>query len=663
MVDTIKKTEAEQSWEFFWEYKTNSARINWISQIEKDDGFIFGDQWDEKERNDLKKRGAPDIVYNVLGRVANWLVSMLTANKINSRAAPVTQSDAMLTEALNTYDALVWNKSSGDIAFDQVIEDCVFRSCGYLLHYYDPSQNDYRGDVRYMRVDPREVYVDPASREWDYGDAECIIIAKLIPVKRAKLLYPDLEKKIDKIAGEYQESTSLILTLSQDTVGDDAIEKWTPEQIYVGGTGDTKVGGRINQIWLLNRYTKERFPVWQFINPLSGELVETLEDPKKIFDDEGVLSPEIVKIYKWRVRRVESLQDDILLEDEILPLLEADYPIKPFSFSWLGNPFPMSMITSQEGKQRFLNKCLSITVTNAQIASNPKLLAQSGSLVGPVGPMSIDEWRNNWSAPGSLNFYQGGEGLSAPKEVYPQSLNQAFFTLCKDIIFEIEQEVGIFSIMAGDPSQAPSTYRATLSIQENGATRHKRLTRRIEAAMERLKRVSFQQTLAYVTVMDAARVVVDEQGKEIEFTPEAWSLANWSQNVATTAGSSLPTNRIAQLQLHMELLDRAVVRPKDVRKYLDIPNVQKIDEEMDELIATQQQLQQTTETNKALSQEVTRLSHALQEADRRVLETQYEAKLQKALVQTQSRLEIESSQLTQAIKEKADNGLSKPTSR
>jgi hypothetical protein len=647
----MSSKEVKRSWDWFWEYKNNSARLNWIDQMEKDEGFIFGDQWSEDEKDELKNRGAPDIVYNVLGRVANWLVALLTANKIKARAAPITTSDNALTDSLNTYDSLVWHKSSGDIAFDQVIEDCVFRSCGYLLHYFDPTLNDYRGDVRYRRIDPREVYVDPAAREWDYSDAEAIIIAKLISIKRAKLLYPDLASKIDKLGGKYAESTSRILTTSQDQVGDDISERWTPEQFRVGDTGDLSTTGQVERIWHLIRYSKERTPVWQFVDPLSGGVVQSSEDPTPYFSEMGLPVPEIVKIYKWQVRRIESIQDDILLEDEILDLAEPDYPIKPFAYAWTGNPYPVSLVTSQEGKQRFLNKCLSITITNAQLASNPKLLVAFGTLAGPTGPTSLDDWRNNWAAPGSINFYQAQEGLPSPKEIYPQQLNQAFFTLAKDIAFEIEQEVGIFSIMQGDPSQAPNTFRATLSIQENGATRHKRLTRRMEMAFERLMRVALQQTLAYVSYLDAGRVVQDESGKEIPFDQSVWSLEHWNHNVATTAGSSLPTNRIAQLQLHMELLDRGVVRPKDVRKYLDIPNVQQIDEEMDELASTQQQLLQTTETNKALSQEVTRLSHALQEADRRVLEVQYEAKLQETLTKTEARMEIGVSRLNQTAKE------------
>ena len=164
----------------------------------------------------------------------------------------------------------------------------------------------------------------------------------------------------------------------------------------------------------------------------------------------------------------------------------------------------------------------------------------------------------------------------------------------------------------GNSQNAPSTYRATISVDEFGQRRIKSKLMDIESGLKRLGEVVIQMMQKLYTTEKIARVVqpnnsmseyminkrmYDDYGRVIGTLN---NITVGRYDVVVVTGSTLPTNRFAQLEFYMEAYKMGIIDRQEVLKKTEIFDQEGVMQRMDEIANLQQQLQQAEETIKGL---------------------------------------------------------------
>lgn len=632
---------ATKNYDLWMKYR--SARQEWIvDHVDEPTRFYFGAQWTESEREELKARGQADIVVNRVRAIIRHMVGQLTANKPSFRASPVTGGDRKVADLFNEIFAYIWRISNGYKRFERTVYNHIRGGLGWLLVYQDPSADWGQGEVKFTDVRPKDVYVDPSSEEPDFADAEAIIISKVISLEKAKQLYPKAAKKLSRASAQQESETSDVEQAQKVDLWEEA-EEGVPDEIA--------------KVRILETYRRKIRTNWAIFDTISGE-TDVLEKNPSGEMQEAIDSGRMIvaPIRLHYIERSITAGSDIFISKEDLPPPIENYPLIPFVYEDTGNPYPIGEVEFLKGPQRFLNKAMSVTILSAQVGSTPKVLLFEGMVDNEK------EFQDAYAAPGAvLTLHDTGAG--PPIIVQPIPLNNAFFSIAQEMKHDMEYQSGAFAMAQGDPSEAPQTYKATLALQEYGANKIKLTLRSIESSLTRLGQSVMQFVQAYYKQPKVLRLVTDptEQEQKIainqmQYDGQGQEIARINDvtvgryDIAITAGSTMPTNRMAQLGLHMDLVEKMGVPVKYALEYMDVPKAEKIIADMDVQKQQQQQLEQTQEEMKQMQNELQKANTKVETADRAVRDAQYSANWSKALNQFRADLETERSRFRENLR-------------
>ena len=492
------------------------------------------------------------------------------------------------------------------------------------------------------------VFVDNTAMPPFYSDAESIILVKELSYDKASNMYPDKAKELKRVItmGDLNRRTNLS----------------NKNRIKLGSTDVSEPiagrGEKLERVLLIETYMKEKVDRWRMIasddtGTVLGELVvdskEAIDEFKAKYEE---ITVEEAKFRRTVIKVLLTAGEDVFLDEYYLEDKIMEYPMVPFMVEETDNPYPAGEMTFLREFNRLLDKFVSITVHNAQIGSNIKLLAEENTIPGEEH--ALREWLDNYAKPGGVSFWKNRQ----PEQVMPAPLNSAFFTLAENIKQEMEYASGMWSFMRGNPEQAPDTYRGTLLLNELGAEKSKLTTSNIDDSLEQLGKVALMMIQTHWDYPVWKRFYNDDTSKveKLEFNTDANNtLAVGKYDVVVGSGSTLPTNRMAILQLMMELFGMNLVLPKHVRKYLDLPNMNEIEQEMDEIGQLQSELEQRQKAIEQMQKEINRLTGMVKTMDRTVNDEQHEARQKVELARFKAEMEVlkgEYAQQTEAYLDK-----------
>jgi len=626
---------AKENYALWKRYK--DARRNWmVDHVDEATKFYFGAHWTDEERKILKERGQADIVINRVRAIIRFMVALLTANKPSFRAVPVTGGDRKVANIFNEIFSYIWRISKGYKQFERAIFNYTRAGLGWFLVYLDPEANWGQGEVKIRQVPLRHVYVDPsAGEEPDWSDAEAIIISKRIPLKKAQELYPKAKKRLRRavMSAEAEDSD-----LEQE------------DEIIFGSeeVADTDVELEGGQVRIIEAYRKRAKTFWLVLDKTTGQTTVSKSAPK---EEETIQSAPVRMPY---IERTVSAGYDVFIAREDLPPPIEDYPLIPVIYEDTENTQPIGEVEFLKGPQKFLNKAMSVTILSAQVGSTPKVLLPAGSVD------NIENFQDAYAAPGAV--LEVRMDANPPIIVQPIPLNNAFFSIAETMKRDMEYESGAFGPLQGDPSDAPQTAKATLALQEYGASKSKLSLRSVESALTRLGQSTMQFVQAYWKQPKILRLVTDETEQEQEIAVNQPVLDDQGQeierlndvtvgkyDIAVTMGSTLPTNRMLLYGLHMELVEKGVPL-KYALKYLDVPDAEKIIAETDTVKQQQAQMEQMEQGIEQMQNELQKANTKVETADRAVRDAQYSANWSKALNQFRADLETERSRFRENLR-------------
>jgi len=184
-------------------------RDQWLSINQRGYDFANDNQISDAEKQTLEESGMPTFTINRITPVVEMLNYYATANQPRWQAIGVEGSDSNVAAVFSDISDYIWAQSNGQTLLSNAVNDAITKSVGYLMITVDKDLDQGMGEVILHQPDPFDVYIDPKSRDMLFRDAAYILIRKMLPKTHLKQLFPDMVRKINKIATQNESERSL----------------------------------------------------------------------------------------------------------------------------------------------------------------------------------------------------------------------------------------------------------------------------------------------------------------------------------------------------------------------------------------------------------------------------------------------------------------------
>ena len=637
----------------------SSKRDNWAQQAKEDKEFRLGKQWTAKQREVLESRGQAPIVINRVHPAVESAKAMLTANRPSFRCAPREDSDNKVAQVMSALLTYMYDISDGRSVVRQAVDDYYTMGMGYIHVYQDPMMDMGKGEVCFHDVDPLDVYVDPNSRHRLFDDAENIIISKLFTKDQAKDLYPMYETAIKNAQSD---SGNKVDFNAPFTEREDDGEVTFPEDVgRVNNQEYVRGYERYYKVTVTEYRTYERFSRKEELlseeqykvyadRPafvIQGQILTDAEEAKGLLSQlnqqrqivmtqkleelvfNGYSEEEAMKLAEDEVPNIEFKEIDYAqlmlqgmievvkikckkikqcviigetkLYDRILPT--DKYPIVPVMNVHTRTPYPVSDVRMIKGLQEYINKTRSLIIAHATTSTNTKILV-------PEGSVDMKDFEEKWAQPGVAIPYDPTDG--APMPVQPTPLPNELYQNELTAKSDIDHALGLYEMMMGNAQSAPATYKATISIDEFGQRKMKSKLADIEAALTRVAQVAIPLIQQLYKTEKVFRIVqpnnsmsdytinkklVDDKTGEIKIIND---ITIGKYDIIVVTGSTLPSNRYAELEFYMDAYAKGLIDRQEVLKKTEVFDMEGVLERTDTITQLKQQLEQAGKTIKEL---------------------------------------------------------------
>ena len=608
-----KDKRADYNQELYRRYR--DARQSWDTESRYDIDFYHGNHFTAAEVDDLQSRNQADVPMDRIGPAIEKFKAVLTSRSPAFTITPREDSDVKVASLWRTIMGFIWGQSNGDWQLKQAIHDYATTGMGYLYCYVDPESDFGRGDVKFTYVNPFRVYVSPNTRNRWYDDAESVILSTILTGEQVTNLYPELAEQKNEETGETEAGIIQDLETYLEEDYPDAMNSNTRKVYTPAETNELEYYER-NKYQILERFYKTKVTFYRVIDMQNGEETVLGEAEYEEFVENNreqieVNQYEVIPIQQTRVKVCASIGQIVLYET----ILNTDhYPIVPFPNIFTETPYPKSDVSRARPMQRLLNKLWSLAVSHAQASGGLKLLVPLGS-VEDIGQLERD-----WANPNAVIEVDSTQG--EPHFPAPQPLASEFYRLIQQCEFYIDFTFGLPEMMHGFSDKAPETVAGTERMIALGTERPKSKLRDIEFSINRLGQVLYNLSKGHYTYKKIFRLISannditeatvnmydDNVGTILDIKKERHNLAQ--HDIRIEPGSTLPTNKWAELGVYMEAFRMGIVDKQEVlKKNPEIFDKEGIMRRTEERALMQRQIQ-------AMEEQIKNLEGDLQTAQR-----------------------------------------------
>jgi len=599
-----KDKRADYNQELYRRYR--DARKSWDTEARFDIDFFHGNHYSTEEVDELQSRNQADVPMDRIGPAIEKFKAVLTSRSPAFTMTPREDSDVKIASIWRVIMGYIWGNSNGDYQLKHAIHDYATTGLGYLYSYVDPESDFGRGDVKFTYVNPFRVYASPNTRNRWFDDAESIILSTILTGEQVVNLYPELGEQEDPETGEMQ--VGIIQDLENyleedypDAMNANNKKIFTPSEVK-----DLDYYER-QKYQILERFYKVKVNFYRIIDMQNGEEVILSEPEYAEFIENNreqieAGQYEVIPVRQTRVKVCASIGQVVLYET----ILNTDhYPIVPFPNVFTETPYPKSDVSRARPMQRLLNKLWSLALSHAQASGGLKLLVPLGS-VEDLGQLERD-----WANPNAVIEVDSTQG--EPHFPAPQPLSSEFYRLIQQCEFYIDFTFGLPEMMHGFAEKAPETVRATERMISLGSERPKSKLRDIEFSINRLGQVLYNLSKGHYTykkifrlneanndITEATINMYDKKvGAILDIKKEKHNLQQ--HDVRIEPGSTLPTNKYAELGVYMEAFRMGIVdRTEVLKKNPEIFDKEGVMRRTEERQLLQQQIAAMTEQIKNL---------------------------------------------------------------
>ena len=172
--------------------EARAASSKWRQEARELYGFRAGHQWDDDDISYLEEQGRPPITFNRAGTIIDAVCGSEVSNRQETRYIPRSEEDGLLTEAATRVGKWVRDNCDAEDEDSDAIEDLLICGMGWTETRIDYDE-DPEGKVFIDRIDPLEMYWDPASTKHNLADSSWFIREKWMSNADVKAMWPDAE--------------------------------------------------------------------------------------------------------------------------------------------------------------------------------------------------------------------------------------------------------------------------------------------------------------------------------------------------------------------------------------------------------------------------------------------------------------------------------------
>lgn len=357
---------------------------------------------------------------------------------------------------------------------------------------------------------------------------------------------------------------------------------------------------------------------------------------------------DAIPYWERRIKK-ECVVGDQWLYEQVLNMSFS--PLIAIPYLHTGTTLPMSAATPLIGKQQEINKAHQIMIHHANLSSNLRWKYVEGEI-------DVAKWQQYSSSSGALLAYRAGYSQDGPKEILPQPINNAFFTIEQDSKSDMEYVAGIQPPSMGiGTGGSTETYRGFLAKDEYGTRRIRSWVNNVlEPALEHIGKCYTELAKDTYKIHKVFRIVQPqpaggENEREVQMNIPLYDdygkvVGRWNDYASTrydmriVAGSTLPINRWAMAEEYKQWLEMGIIDDIAFMQLTDIPDKESIMERKSVVSELQRQLQQLQEvlsdregTIETLERQLVQLGikdqvmKAMMEIDRSKTETKMSQKL------------------------------------
>mgnify|MGYP003147533242 FL=1 len=576
MARTTKKTKAQINKQL-WDRANNSHRQRWQTLSQKGYDFYLDEQLSKEEKDQLEESGMPTFTINRVTPIIEIMKYFVTANNPKWKAVGATGDDVDVAQVHSDIADYCWYLSNGKSLYSQIALDALTKGIGYFLVDVDKDADRGMGEVRFSRLDPYDVYVDPASRDFLFRDANFIQVRKNIARTRLINMLPEFAAKIKKVA----QSTDVVSYSQRDV---DLGESIQPEDITMGISLEAEDE---DIVAYYETYHKKKFPyrnIFIKIEPTKAQMVEIKKQVDIALKDFGeeievgliekqqqleqsVENEEIVpERAQLELRRAQEMAEQAIKEKEMELMSEARRKAtvvkedvvseKRFRELSQSKSFLKNLVDSIKFyENRIIQTCsvgddvflyeYTLPINEYPIVPIPYMYTGTPYPMSAVTPLIGKQQEinkahqimlHNANLASNLRWmYEEGavpedewekyssapgallkyrQGFATPTPILPAPINNAFYSVVQEGKADAEYISGVPSAMMGFTNEQTETYRGLLANDEFGTRRLKAwMGSVVEPALEHLGRCFQMIAQKHYTIEKVFRIVQPEAGQ------------------------------------------------------------------------------------------------------------------------------------------------------
>ena len=575
MARTTKKSKAQVNKQL-WERANNTHRQRWQYLSQKGHDFYLNEQLSKEEKESLEESGMPTFTINRVTPIVEIMKYFVTANNPKWKAVGATGDDVDVAQVHSDISDYCWYLSNGKSLYSQIALDALTKGIGYFFVDVDKDADRGMGEVRFNRLDPYDVYVDPASRDFLFRDATFIQVRKNIARARLINMLPEFESKIKKVS----KNTEILSYSERDTHEGQSIQ---PEDVTMGGNLDAEDDDIIPYYETYSKKKFAYFNVYIKVMPSPEEMQVIQEDIQKQLEDfkseievgliekqqqiaqsveAGEMIPERGQLELKRAQEMASqaieeqemqltaaaqdaatkvtqqvmdeksykivmessakknVVDSIkFYENRIIQTCSVGDDVFLYEYTLPMQEYPIVPIPYMYTGTPYPMSAVSPLIGKQQeINKAHQIMLHNANLASNLrwmyeeGSVPEDEWERYSSSPGALLKYR--QGFTPPTPVLPAPINNAFYTVVQEGKGDAEYISGVPSAMMGFTQDQAETYRGLLANDEFGTRRLKAwMGSVVEPALEHLGRCFQMIAQKHYSVEKVFRIVQPEAGQ------------------------------------------------------------------------------------------------------------------------------------------------------
>jgi hypothetical protein len=593
-------------------------RAKHFEEVEIDRGFVLNNQWTDAEATELEERGHSPLVINRIFPVIMQEIAIMTAKNVEFRVLAREDGDVRVAKIGNDLMSYIQDRNNFPLLFSKIIYDFLVPGSGYALVYQDAYT--FEGmEVGIDHIPFEDVFADPYAKRQDLYDAENILVSKLITGGQFQRIFPDKSEALkqaqqDWESGQYV-STGLYnqgnITQSKDIYDPDRdlyriIERYSYSKIKKVKIVETARGAT-------KLYLPEEFEQIKGQKAVQQAISAGAYNVTEVWDDQSYLET--------------SLGGAVVYSKTALP--SRRIPVIPFMNLHHGTPYSIGDVRFLRGIQKEINKRRSLLIAHATTSTASKLLVEKGAID------DIEEAERKNARPGAIIEYN--TGYNVPQQNIPVPLPNGLFQLEGEAKYDLEYLAGMFAISQGSTRDAPETFRATLAIEEFANRRLNLKMRSVTNSLSIMGSVAWEYMQKSYNYDKVVRIVKPDSSEQeiklglVDDPQEAdirkvFNVTTGTYDVKAVGGSTMASNRWAELQEYKELLQMGAIDQPEFLKKTNIFDKEGILQRSGQLQQAQNQLEQMAQmledSQKEISQRDAKLESSFQTIIKQKIEIQ-----------------------------------------